>query len=118
MGERSADGFVRAIKVGCNTRTKPSALHFAKDSGKLIQVTGASSLSSLPAASYAVLPPRFPLTLMGRGILSSQFHTVLAANPAKLTERDFSEFYFWPLISLSVRRHPCLPKHVEESSHQ
>ena len=34
MGERSADGLVRAIKAGCNTRTKPSALHFAKDSGE------------------------------------------------------------------------------------
>ena len=34
MGERSADGLVRAIKAGCNTRTKPSALHFAKDSGR------------------------------------------------------------------------------------
>jgi len=35
MDERSADGLVRAIKAG-NTRTKPSALHFAKDSGKLV----------------------------------------------------------------------------------
>src|SRR5438270_4795856 len=32
-GERSADGLVRAIKAGCGTRTKPSALHFAKDLG-------------------------------------------------------------------------------------
>ena len=32
MGKRSADGLVRAIKAGCDTRTKPSTLHFAKDS--------------------------------------------------------------------------------------